>query len=198
MGREAEAHGRWAGQEGWTKAILESAEIILRGDIQARLPRAGLSDWRVDGDTLLVRSAGDLLELGLGADEAGRWVAALDKPLPTLAQKLGVSATCQAYLTGCPKIAELNAALLGGATADLEKAGVIIAVLQNELGVERALTLGRARPDLAIWCIHGKGKSAAVTDAGLRSIMRGAGYMDVKTSAVSADWTGTRYKRRVD
>ena len=196
MGREAEAHGRWDGQEGWTKAILESGEIILRGDIRARLPRAVLSDWRVEGDVLVLRASGALLELGLGATEAARWVAALDKPLPTLAQKLGLGAASRGYLLGEGRIVELDLAL-SGATADrLDQASMIIAILRQQDDLQTALHFAKGHLDLPIWCVHGKGKAAKVTDSHLRNVMRAAGYMDVKASAVAEDWTATRYLRR--
>ena len=82
MGREAEGHARWRGQDGAVKALLESDGIILRGDIRARLRRDDLMDWRVDGDDLCLRAGGEPLILTLGAKEAAAWVKALDKPLP--------------------------------------------------------------------------------------------------------------------
>ncbi len=52
MGREAEAQARWRGTEGAARAILESDALILRGEVRARLPRADLSGWRVEGEDL--------------------------------------------------------------------------------------------------------------------------------------------------
>ena len=102
MGREAEGHAVWHGASGAVKALLESDGIILRGEVRAKLPRAGLLDWRVEGNDLCLRVDGEPLVLTLGAREAAAWVKALDKPLPSLAAKLGVSAAARAWLIGGP------------------------------------------------------------------------------------------------
>jgi len=91
MGREAEGHARWRGQDDAVKALLEPDSIILLGEIRARVRRVDLMDWRVDGDDLCLRATGEPLVLTPGAAEAAAWVRALDKPLPPLAAKLGVS-----------------------------------------------------------------------------------------------------------
>ena len=44
MGREAEGHARWRGQEGAVKAFLKSDGIILRGEIRARVRRDDLME----------------------------------------------------------------------------------------------------------------------------------------------------------
>jgi hypothetical protein len=89
MGREAEGHAVWRGASGAVKAYLESDGIILRGEVRGKLPRAGLMGWRVEGEDLCLRSDGEPLVLTLGSKEAAVWVKALEKPLPSLAQKLG-------------------------------------------------------------------------------------------------------------
>jgi hypothetical protein len=55
MGREAEGHAVWRGATGAVKAYLEAGEIILRGEIRARLRRDGLMGWRRDGEELCIR-----------------------------------------------------------------------------------------------------------------------------------------------
>ena len=78
MGREAEGHAVWCGATGAVRAFLESDGIILRGEVRAKLPRAGLMDWRVEGEDLCLRAEGEPLVLTLGAKEAAAWVKALE------------------------------------------------------------------------------------------------------------------------
>ena len=46
-----------------------------------------------------------------------------------------------------------------------------------------------------VWVVHGKGPDADQSDALVRIAMRGRGYVDNKTSAVSDKLTATRYVR---
>jgi hypothetical protein len=46
-----------------------------------------------------------------------------------------------------------------------------------------------------VWVVHPKGPGASPSDAEVRTAMRGWGYVDNKTTAVSAALTATRYVR---
>ena len=63
MGREAICTIRWKGEAAEGMALLESAEIILRGDIRARLPRDGISRAEVEGEALRLLASGDWLDV---------------------------------------------------------------------------------------------------------------------------------------
>ena len=195
MGREAEGHAVWRGQSGAVKAYLESDGIVLRGEVRGKLPRAGLMGWRVEGEDLCLRSDGEPFVLTLDAKEAAAWVKALEKPLPSLAQKLGVSASARAWVLGGPPPEEIAVAVAGADTAGPEGAALIIAVLTRPGDLAAALAAGRTH-GLRVWCVHGKGKGAAVPDAAVRDAFRAAGWMDIKASAVSEDFTATLYRPR--
>lgn len=193
MGREAEAHALWRGASGAVKALLESDGIILRGEIRAKLPRAKLAEWRVQGEDLCLRSGGEALVLTLGAKEAAAWVKALDKPLPSLAAKLGVSEAAPAWVIGGPAPEEIAVAVAGASVPGPEGAAVIVAVLTGPEDLEAAVAAGQAH-GLRVWCVHGKGKGAAVGDTAVRSSFRAAGWMDIKSSAVSEGFSATLYR----
>ena len=193
MGREAEGHARWCGQDGAVRALLESDGIILRGEIRVKLRRDGLTGWRVEGDDLCLRAGGEPLVLTLGAKVAAAWVTALDKPLPSLAAKLGVSAGARACLIGGPAPEEIALALAGCEARGPDGAAVIVAILTGPDDLVAALEAG-ATSGLRVWCIHGKGKAAVVGDASVRAAFRGAGWMDVKSCAVSEVFTATLYR----
>ena len=193
MGREAEGQAVWRGASGAVKAYLESDGIILRGEVRGKLPRAGLMGWRVDGEDLCLRSEGEPLVLTLGAREAAAWVKALEKPVPSLAAKLGVSSVARAWVIGGPAPEEIAVAVAGADAGGPEGAALIVAVLSGPGDLEAALAAGQAQ-GLRVWCVHGKGKGAAVGDATVRAAFRGAGWMDIKTSAVSEGFTATLYR----
>ena len=187
MGREAEGHAVWRGASGAVKAYLESDGIILRGEIRGKLRRDGLRDWRVEGEDLCLRAEGEPLVLTLGAKEAAAWVRALEKPVPSLAAKLGVSAAARAWLIGGPAPEEIAVALAGCQATRPDAAAVIIAVLTGPEDLEAALAAGSAA-GLRVWCVHGKGKGAAVGDAAVRSAFRAAGWPDEKPKASEEGW----------
>jgi hypothetical protein len=193
MGREAEGHAAWRGVSGAVKAYLESDGILLRGEVRGKLPRASLMDWRVEGEDLCLRSDGEPLVLTLGAKEAAAWVKALEKPLPSLAAKLGVSAAAKAWRIGGPAPEEIAVALAGAEVPGPEDAAMILAVLTGPGDLGDALAVGQAS-GLRVWCVYGKGKGAAVGDAAVRAAFRAAGWMDIKTSAVSEAFTATLYR----
>ena len=196
MGREAVARCHWQGQVGDARILLESAEIILRGDVRARIPRGDIADIVVDGGMLRLSVAGAPLAIELGAEAAAKWASALRKPLPTLAEKLGVDAAHPAFVIGAVDDAVLAAALSGSTTPVREDAAMLVAVLHDEAALHTALTLARDTPEVPLWFVHPKGKGAAVTDAMVRGVMRGAGFVDNKTSSVSDRLTATRYRLR--
>jgi hypothetical protein len=193
MGREAEGHATWRGASGAVKAILESDGIILRGEVRAKLGRDGLMGWRVEGDDLLLRSEGEPLVLTLGVKEATSWVKALEKPAPSLAAKLGLSDTARAWVIGGPPPEEIAIAVAGAETHGPEGAALVIAVLTGPGDLEAAVAAGEAHR-LRVWCVYGKGKAAAVGDSAVRAAFRAAGWMDIKTSAVSTEYTATLYR----
>jgi hypothetical protein len=193
MGREAEGHAVWRGASGAVKAYLESDGIILRGEVRGKLPRAGLMDWRVEGEDLCLRSGGELLVLTLGAKEVAAWVRALEKPAPSLAQKLGVTAEARAWVMGGPATEELAVAVSGAEASAPEDAAIIVAVLSGPGDLTAALAAGQ-RHGLRVWCVYGKGRAAAVGDAAVRAAFRAAGWMDIKACAVSERWTATLYR----
>jgi hypothetical protein len=193
MGRETDGHVLWRGRSGAVKAYLESDGIILRGEVRGKLPRAGLKDWRVEGEDLCLRSDGEPLLLTLGAKEAAAWVRALEKPLPSLAAKLGVSAAARAWVIGGPRPEELAVALAGCEVSGPEGAAVIVAVLTGPEDLDAALAAGRTS-GLRVWSVHSKGKGAVVGDAAVRAAFRDAGWTDIKASAVSDAFTATLYR----
>jgi hypothetical protein len=196
MGRESTAVCHWDGKSAETKVLLESTEIILRGELRAKIPRASISKTQVKGDTLVVTTGKQELRLELGKVEAEKWYAVLSKPPPSLAQKLGVDLMRRAFVLGETDDKELARALKNNTTADVKVASILIAIVQTEAHLTAAIKTAKKRPECPIWCVYGKGKFTTVTDSAIRSAMRAAGFADTKTSGVSAQLTATRYQMK--
>ena len=98
MGRQAEGPVWYRKQQGLAKLLLESDEIICRGQIKARLPRSQITTWAVEGEDLILTTQNGPLRATLGAKGAPAWLRALDKPGTTLAEKLGLSERSSAFV----------------------------------------------------------------------------------------------------
>jgi hypothetical protein len=197
MGREAITVARWRGAVEEVKVQLESHEIVMRGAIKARIPRAGISSISVEDYSLFLHSDGELLVLELGERDAAKWHAALLKPPPSLADKLRISPGSPVFAIGDCADPDLAAALTGATCSSPDQASILLANIKSESDLSAALTIARQHPNLFLWCVYGKGKSAVFGDTSIRAFLRERGYIDSKSCAVSANLTATRYGPKI-
>lgn len=193
MGREAECACSVNGERFAVKALLETNELILRGGFRRRIPFSEMSEIAGAGDELRFVSGVDRFALHLGKS-APAWAAKITSP-PTLAKKLGVSASCKAFVIGtCSDDVALSDALDGATTEVASEAGMVVAVVSNATDLDHALDAHARLPrPLHLWIVHGKGRSCTFGENDVRAIMRGGGYMDTKVAGVSDRFSATRY-----
>lgn len=199
MGREATGEISFGGQSRPGKLLLEAEEVIARGTLRLRLPRSALTGWQADEDgaVLVLKSAQGALRARLGAHEVAAWLKALDRPVPGLAQKLGLAPDRPAWVIGPVTDAALAAALKGARADSPASAALALAELPDEAALDAALAaLDGTR--LPFWAVAPKGRASPLPDATLRARMRAAGWTDSKSCAVSDRMTATRYHRRAD
>lgn len=196
MGREAPCTARIGGDSADTTALLESTTIVLRGALKRRYDIAALQNLRVEGDELRFEAGEESVALALGALEAGKWLKKLQTPPPTLAAKLGVSPDSPALLIG-PSRGELDPALAealsGNLSTHMGEARMLVAVLTQPSELARMADFHADMVTKTVWVVYPKGPGASPSDAEVREAMRGWGYVDNKTAAVSDALTATRY-----
>lgn len=195
MGREAVTTATYDGRTDEAKVLLESQGVLLRAPFSLTIPREGITGLAVAGEALTGQGPRGPFELMLGAVEAGKWKAALEKPLPTLKDKLGLKPGVTVWTAGDVGGPELAAALTGVARTEVGTASLLVVHAADEeaLNVALAASVGSVAP---IWIIHGKGKAASFGEAPVRALMRERGFIDTKVSAVSDSLSATRYSRR--
>nr|WP_314439094.1 hypothetical protein [uncultured Brevundimonas sp.] len=198
MGREALVYAEVGEQVGEAKALLESNELILRGEVRRRYPRPELENVRVAGDALHFRCLGEEVRLELGAQVAESWRLAIATPPPTLRFKLGLNNGATAFLVGKTADAELCDALTGVMIDDATAAKMIIACVDEVADLENALSAAALNPLLPIWMVYRKGRGVTVGDGAIRESLRSAGLRDTKSCSVSDSYTATRYNRAGD
>ena len=197
MGRQATAHCRWKAQSAPVKALLEATEIILRGDIRARIPRPAISAITAGHGTLALNVDGEALHLDFGDGEAEKWAEILRKPPPSLVQKLGLTQGAKAFVIGAITDHVLAAALEGLVAPAQSRAAYLIGEVHRLSDLARACAKAKASPSTPLWIIHQKGQAASVKDSDIRATMRAQAFIDVKSTAVSPKMTATLYRARL-
>jgi hypothetical protein len=117
MGREATCICNIQGREAMSTILLESKELIVRGELRCVIPISAIKSIRVEGDALIFKNGKNKVSLCLGSVTAKKWLDAILKPPPTLAQKLAIGPDSVIRLCGAVKSDELRIAVAeaGGA-----------------------------------------------------------------------------------
>ena len=196
MGREARCAASWGARSGEVTALLESTEVIVRGAFRASAALASLRDVRADGDTLRFRAGEDDVALVLGR-AAPRWAAALAKPPPSLAAKLGITAGTRVLVEGEIDDETLAAAVAAGTPAGADDPDLVVARVDDadelaRIASEHSALLERG---VRLWVVYTKGRGAPLGETAVRAMLRERGLMDLKVASVSAALTALQFAR---
>jgi hypothetical protein len=194
MGREALCQCTFEGTTAKVKALLESSEIILRGDIRMSVPLDALENVRVEAESLCFNIDKRPLQLRLGTKAAESWARKIKTPPPTLADKLGITGKIVRTIGPIADQA-LYSALCSAALVRAEKPELILACVDTPETL--AATLQAAKAQLArsipIWLIYRKGPGHPLNESGIRTTLRARGLMDTKVASVSPELTALRF-----
>jgi hypothetical protein len=199
MGREATCICTWRDISADVTALLESTELILRGDISSRIPLSSIKNVRAEDGTLSFSVDDDFFALKLGGDTASKWAKSIANP-PTLAKRLGITADTSVWMLGEADDSALDAALTEAKIvkdfgAPDKSVDLILARIDTPGDLASALRKS-AKPiskGAALWLIYPKGKGHALTEAGVRSAARDIGLIDTKVASVSPTLTALRF-----
>jgi hypothetical protein len=197
MGREATCKCQWAGSSVTVKALLETQEIILRGALLKRVPFQEMKQIAVQDNQLQFKVGDETVALLLEPGVAEKWARAIKNP-PSLARKLGITATSTVNIIGRVDDNTLKAAIAEAGQASNKHCTLIIACVDSPASVENALLKsGRdVERGVPIWFVYRKGPGHPLNEAQLRSIALATGIVDTKTAAVSTTLTALRFNRR--
>ena len=189
MGRQAACACTWGSRSGLVTALLETTELIVRGEISERVDLSHIRDVRVDGDTLRFNTASGGIALALGNRSAHSWAKRLMSPPPSLAKKLGLIHGMRVHLAS--GVAELLGDALHG-TVHARRIPYDIVLAK----VEKVADLWQL-PDFApMWVIYRKGKDAPVGETAVRTALRSNGFIDVKICSIDAAYSALKFTRR--
>lgn len=194
MGREAICDCTFAGTTAKVKALLESHEIILRGDIHLRAPLHALHHVRVESESLCFNLNKGPVRLDLGAAVAKSWAKKIKSPPPSLAVKLGITGKTVRTIGPIADHA-LFSALASAALVSARNPDLIVAYVDTPESL--AATMRNAKAQLArsvpIWLVYRKGPGRPLNEAAIRTSLRAHGLMDTKVASVSTELTALRF-----
>jgi hypothetical protein len=191
MGREARCFVRHGDQRSEGKALLETNELIFRGDFRLVIPLRQIEALEaVDGELRVRSPEGDaVFELG---SEASKWATAIRNPRGLL-DKLGVKAGARVSVLGVADTDFLDQLWERTDRLSEQPADIIFYEADDVDDLVRLPELAR-RIDRkgAIWVVSPKGKGAKVRDVDVMAAARDAGLVDTKVVSFSNTHTALK------
>lgn len=195
MGKEANCVVRFGKQKSAGKALLETSELIFRGDFRLKVPFASLKSAKAVKGELRLETPDGLAVFELG-EHAAKWCDKILHPKSRI-EKLGVKANAAVALFGEPEREFL--AELGGLTQNIAKGKVsaktewIFLAAESKKDLAQVARFSKTMPaNAAIWVVYPKGRKE-LTENDVLAAGRKAGLKDVKVVGFSATHTGLKF-----
>jgi hypothetical protein len=195
MGNEATCTVRFGKQQSNGKALLETSEILFRGDIRLKIPFSSIKSAKsVDGELRLQTPEGmAVFELG---DAAAKWCEKILHPKSRV-EKLGVKPGAKVSLLGSFDDGFLQE--LGKQTDAVTKSKLAMdsewiffgADLQKHLAQVSKIAKS-LKGAAALWIVYPKGRKD-ITENEVLAAGRKAGLKDVKVVGFSATHTALKF-----
>ena len=195
MGLEAPARVTFGEACSQGKALLETAELIFRGDFRLVIPFKEIQELRAEDGVLAVRFLEGEARFEIGA-RAARWAEKIRNP-PGRLDKLGVRPGIRVWLDGVQDATFREEILSRGAQL-YEQPGpdgldLIFFAATAPADLDRLPELRRRlAPKGAIWVVSPKGKGAPLKDTEVMAAARTAGLVDTKVAAFSGSHTALK------
>ena len=198
MGREAICECDWAGTTAKVKVLLESTELIVRGDIRKRVPFNKLRNVEVQSGWLRFNDGRDEVQILLGIPAAEKWAAAIKAPPAPLARKLGITPQSVVRTIGDVSDDALKEALAEATQISAKNPDLIVARVDTPGSLAAALRAAKPQllKSIPIWLVYPKGPGHPLNESTIRNLLRSAGMMDTKVASVSARLTALRFNLR--
>jgi hypothetical protein len=195
MGHEALCTVRYGGETFSGKALLESSEVLFRGQTRIKIPFSAIKSLQARNGELHIRTADGLTVFDLG-EQAEKWHHKIANP-KTVLEKLGVKPGESVILEGkfpddfLQNLKE-HAAAAGKRKADSSPPWIFLAAESRE-GLRRVPKIAKSmRGTTALWIVYPKGQKA-ITESDVRASGLKAGLTDIKVIAFSATHTALKF-----
>jgi hypothetical protein len=190
MGREAVCQARHGRQSGEGKALLETDELVFRGDFRVNVPLREVTAASVKDGVLTVEWPAGRLALSLGRS-AEKWAQAITSP-KTVIEKLGVKPGLRVVLVGRFETSfrtdVMNALGEKPGVKPVAGSDLVFVLLTHPNDADRLQDLAHAIfPDGAIWAVYPRGRKDLSEDT-VRRAARELGLVDIKVVKVSEEY----------
>jgi hypothetical protein len=195
MGSEVKCKVRFGKQQSEGQALLETSEILFRGDFRLKLPFATIKSVKaVDGE-LRVQAPEGLAIFHLGA-AAEKWRDKILHPKSRM-EKLGVKPDAKVSLLGGFDAEFLHE--IGGLTKSVIKGNVaadsewIFLAADSKAELAAASKIAKSMPGAAtLWIVYPKGQKH-ITENDVLAAGRKCGLKDVKVVGFSSTHTALKF-----
>jgi hypothetical protein len=181
--------------------LLETDELIVRGEARVRIPRSSITKLGSGGGVLTITATAAVVSLSLGDDAAAKWKKKLEEPPKRLIDKLDVKPDAKVWLFGVDdealesQLAEKTAQVARGRSAS--NCDVVFVGVESEKELDRIARALEATNDAgAIWVIHRKGPTG-VADTTIFARAKTLGLVYTKVARVSDTHTAEKLVRPV-
>lgn len=193
MGAELKCKARYGKQTGEGRALLETSEIIFRGDFRLQIPLKEIRKISAKDGELRVAWSGGEVAFAIGA-AAEKWAEKIKNPKSVI-EKLGVKAGMKVSAVGVNDKAFLrDVKSVAECSARVGKSEQMIFYGADELAaLKRVPELMRAiAPDGTLWIVYPKGRKD-IREVDVIAAGRAAKLKDVKVVGFSATHTALKF-----
>jgi hypothetical protein len=200
VGRELRSRAKSGGKWVEGKALLETSEVIFRGDLRLKIPFATLESVVARNGELHLKWSGQSAVLELG-EQAEKWARVILHPKST-ADKLGIKPGLTISALHLPGDTTMqDARKLASSFSDgkpLKNSDMLFfgATTASDLGGIKKL-LPSLVANGSLWIVYPKGRKE-ITELQVLAAGRAAGLVDVKVVSYSATHTALKFVRQKD
>jgi hypothetical protein len=200
MGNEVNCRARFGKQESEGKVLLETSEIVFRGDFRLKIPFTTIRSAKVVGEDLQIHTAEGVALFELGAATAAKWRERILHP-KTRIEKLGIKAGTRISLIGFEnqdeefeKELESTKAVVAATNQPPPKDcdAIFLRIATNKQLTLIAKVARGMFGAVALWIVYPKGQQH-ITEGDVLSAGRKAGLTDIKVVGFSTTHTALKF-----
>jgi len=195
MGNEAKCRARVGKQVFEGKALLETKEIIFRGDTRLKVLLSTVKSAKVAGDCLQLQTSDGRIEFELGTATAEKWAKKILNPKPR-PEKLGIKAGLKITVMGAldgefARELRTGQVEVGGKITKDTEIVFFAAETKTELSLLPKIAK-RLTGAAALWIVYPKGIKT-ITESDVLAAGRATGLKDVKVVRFSPTHTALKF-----
>ena len=194
MGQESKTWVQYRGGRSEGKALLETDEILFRGEPRLKIPLAAVREAVPAAGELLVRWGEEEAVFELGSPTAERWAKRILNP-PTLLDKLGIKPGQRVMLAGRFEKDFVGALTSAGANVSAvprPENDVIFVEAPTREALSQLVPLQQyLKRNGAIWSVRPRG-AAAISERDVMDAAKASGLVDVKVVRFSETHTAEK------